>query len=360
MSGHGIALRSRPRLPRVALLALAAILASLAVPFATVAASASPAASAVAPAVTGDGSPGDANIKYFGRWTKTTVPYVPNWAGAYLKTRFTGTTVKLKQRGTIEFWASIDGGAFVDFKNVSGTVNLTPTKLASGTHSLVASYRQVAGSYTGDAVFGGLVLDPGAHTVAPAVSGKLIEFVGDSITAGTTTTKLALTDYGWLVGQQLGVEHTQIAQGGACLVQTTACVGLSVRFLNTGAATGSPAWNFATYQANAVVINLGTNDVGQSIHSPQFQAAYTSFLQLVRSKYPNAAIFALETLAKRYTAQTQAAVAARNAAGDARVYFVDTEGWVPANGFSPDGLHPNDLGHQAIAAKLAPIIAAKI
>lgn len=359
MPGHGISKRSRPRLPRAAIIALATVLAALVVPLTDTAASARTVASVV-PAATGDGSPGDANIKYFGRWTTTAVPYVPNWAGAYLKTDFTGTTVKLKQRGTIEFWASIDAGAFVDHKNVSGTVDLTPTKLAAGTHTLVVSYRQVAGSYTGDAVFGGLVLDPGAHTAAPAVSGKLVEFVGDSITAGATTTELALTDYAWLVGRQLGVEHTQIAQGGACLVETGGCVGLSARFVNTSAATGSPVWDFARYQADAVVINLGTNDVAYSVHTPQFQAAYITFLHLVRSKYPHAAIFAMETFSKRYAAQTQAAVAALNAGGDHNVYFVNTEGWVPANGFSPDGLHPNDLGHRAIAAKLAPIIAAHL
>jgi hypothetical protein len=111
-------------------------------------------------AATGDGSPSDPNIAFVGRWDKTNASaYVPNWAGAYLKTGFTGTTVKLKQRNTIDLYYSIDGKADVYLQNVSGTVNLTPTPLASGNHTLRVSYRVVAGSYSGDAVFQGA--DPG-------------------------------------------------------------------------------------------------------------------------------------------------------------------------------------------------------
>ena len=137
-----------------------------------------------ASAATGDGSPSDPNITFVGRWGTGSAPFVSNWAGAYLRTGFTGTTVGLRQRGATELWASIDGGPFVDFPNVRGTVNLTPTRLPAGSHRLVVSYRQVAGSFHGDSVFGGLVLDRGATTLSLPVSPRLVEFVGDSITAG--------------------------------------------------------------------------------------------------------------------------------------------------------------------------------
>ena len=58
----------------------------------------------------GDGSPADRNISFVGRWdTSDPTAYVPGWAGAYLRTGFTGTTVKLKQRNTIDLYYSIDG-----------------------------------------------------------------------------------------------------------------------------------------------------------------------------------------------------------------------------------------------------------
>ncbi|MFI7131103.1 GDSL-type esterase/lipase family protein [Nonomuraea sp. NPDC050153] len=314
-----------------------------------------------AEAARGGGSPTDPNISFTGRWdASVSTAYVPYWAGAYLTTGFTGRTVRLSQRNTIDLYYSIDGGAWAHLQNVRGTVNLTPAPLAAGNHTLRVSYRVVAGSYHGDAVFQGLVLDPGATTYATAAPPKLIEFVGDSITVGTTTSKNALTAYGWLIGERLGARHTQIAQGGACLVATAdGCVGLEARFPKLNPNADTPSWDFSRYQANAVVINLGTNDVGHGVSTTTFQTSYTHLLQEVRAAYPGAAVFALETFTRRYAAQTRAAVAARNSAGDANVYYVPTEGWLTSANMS-DNVHPNDSGHVVIADRLAPIISARL
>ncbi|MEV4454536.1 cellulose binding domain-containing protein [Microbispora sp. NPDC049633] len=311
-----------------------------------------------AQAAAGDGTPTDPSIRFVGRWdTRNSSLYVPGWAGAYFTTGFTGTTVKLKQRDTIDLYYSIDGGPDIYLQNVRGTVNLTPKPLPAGNHTLRVSYRVVAGSYHGDAVFQGLVLDQGARTLPAQPARGMVEFVGDSITVGTTTSKNALTAYGWLVGEQLGLDHTQVAQGGACLVTTTdGCVGLDRRFVKVSAADGAVDHDFSRYQADVVVINLGTNDVGHGVSTTQFQNSYVGLLRTIRSKYPKAAILALQTFRGRYVPQTQAAVQTVNNAGDHNVFFVGTDGWVPPDGLS-DSVHPNDAGHRAIAAKLAPIVA---
>ncbi|WP_305783831.1 SGNH/GDSL hydrolase family protein [Symbioplanes lichenis] len=311
-----------------------------------------------AAAATGDGSPSDPNISFTGRWNTTnSVAYVPYWAGAYLRTGFTGRTVKLKQRNTVTLWASIDGGAFTAYTNVSGTVNLTPTALAAGNHTLVVTYRQVAGSYTGDAVFQGLVLDAGAATFRAPARTKLVEFVGDSITAGQTSSKLAVTGYGFVTGERLGLDHTQIAIGGMCLAETAdGCWAHETRYwLSSGGQVGTDQWTFSRYTPAAVVINLGTNDKSHGVTGAAFQAKYTTFLQQLRGKFPNATLIALRTFIGRYAAETQAAVQARTAAGDAKVRYVDTTGWLPADGLS-DSVHPNDKGHAAIADRLAPLV----
>ncbi len=237
----------------------------------------------VAHAAAGVGTPTDPNIKYIGRWdTSSSTVAVSYWPGAYFKTDFTGKTVKIKLGGTVHIFVSIDHGADVAYATANGTVNLTPTPLAARTHTLrVATYSEH------DVIkFQGLVLDAGAKTSAPAVSAKLIEFVGDSITAGATTSKHALSDYAWLVGEQMGVEHTQIAQGGICLTDNVQCgspnaTGMSRQFfkLQTVYFTNSPDWNFSRYQASAVVINLGTNDNGYHINSTTFETTYVTFLR---------------------------------------------------------------------------------
>ena len=293
------------------------------------------------------GDVSDPNIVYVGRWANTTTEAVPSWTGAYLSTRFTGTTVRVRARDAVNFYVSIDGGSDVFYAGVRGTVNLTPTPLAAGTHSLRVSYR------SGDTVFLGLVLDAGATTARPSVSTKLVEFVGDSITAGALTDRLAVSAYGWVLGERLGVRHTQIARSGYCLVAQSGCVGQRTQFFQL-ASTGTTPWDFARYQASAVVINLGTNDIGHSVTGATFQSTYTDFLRAIRAKYPNAVIFAMETFKKRYVTETQAAVRAVN---DPNVRYINTEGWltVGADYEDTDG-HPNETGHAKVADRLAPII----
>ncbi|NGY64102.1 SGNH/GDSL hydrolase family protein [Lentzea sp. NEAU-D13] len=296
----------------------------------------------------------DPNLHYAGRWHADGSLRVPNWAGAYVQTSFTGTTVRVKLRDAVNIYVSIDGGADVFHQGVRGTVNLTPTPLASGTHRLRIAFR------SGDTVFGGLVLDSGARTTNPNVSPKVLEFVGDSITAGYLDSKLALSSYGWLVGQKLGLPRTIVARAGYCLVAKDGCVGQSTQFFRL-ASTGTTSWDFSRYQAAAVVVNLGTNDAGRGVAASTFQSTYTQFLSDIRAKYPNAAIFAFETLKRRYVPETKAAVTARNNAGDSRVYFVNTEGWLTADADYVDGDgHPNDQGQAKIADRLAPIISARI
>ncbi|KUL61609.1 aromatic ring-opening dioxygenase LigA [Streptomyces violaceusniger] len=306
-------------------------------------------------AALGNGSVTDPNIAYTGRWDLgSATAAVPNWTGGYLQTAFTGTTVKIKAREAVNFYASVDGGADVFYAGVRGTVNLTPTPLPQGNHTLRVSYR------SGDTVFQGLVLDSGAGTVAPRVPSGLIEFVGDSITAGALTDRLALDSYGWKTGEQLGMRHTQIARSGYCLVGKGGCVGLASQFFKT-ASTGDQNWDFSRYQASAVVINLGTNDIGHGVTGTEFQSAYTTLLRDIRAKYPNAALFAVQTLKKRYVAETKAAVSARNGAGDAKVSYVDTSGWLTDGTDYEDGNgHPSEAGHTKFANRLAPVIAAKL
>ncbi|MET7283656.1 GDSL-type esterase/lipase family protein [Kribbella sp. NPDC005582] len=307
----------------------------------------------------GDGSPTDSNIKYVGRWdTRSSSAYVPGWAGAYAVVGFTGTTVKLRQRNSVDLYASIDGRPWVSYRGVSGLVNLTPTRLTAGTHTLRVSYRQATGSYRGDLVFQGVTLDAGARTVAATVPSRTIEFIGDSITAGEKASKMAVTSYGWLTGEKLGAAHVQVARASVCLYPASGCIGLRDRYLKTTVDATSPDWDFSRYQASDVLINLGTNDRGHGVSSAQFQSAYITLMQRIRAKYPNATIHAMETFQKLYVNETKAAVATRNAAGDSKVRFINTEGWITVSTDTADGTHPNDAGHQKIANRLVPLLTA--
>jgi hypothetical protein len=183
---------------------------------------------------------------------------------------------------------------------------------------------------------------------------------------------LAVTDYAWLTGERLGAEHTQIAYSGITLADgyhyswnqwpgmESAYFKLQpVNHCADVACAAVPAWNFSNYTAKLVVVNLGTNDgfLGDG-RTPlaSFQSRYTAFLQNIRAKYPAAEIFVLRTFIGSYVAETQAAVNARVSAGDDKVHFIDTTGWLEAPADFVDWVHPTDAGHVKVTNRLLPIL----
>jgi hypothetical protein len=305
--------------------------------------------------------PGDPNIHYFGRWNPAATASNSYWPGAYFKVSFTGTTVQIQLAAAADIFVKIDNGSYNLHRNANGKVNLTPTPLSAGTHTLTVASKDILDVMQ----FQGLVLDSGATSRPSTVNGNWIEFIGDSITVGYSTTNVALSSYAWLTAEQLHAEHTQIAYTGICLLDQIACytgnlIGMSRQFfkMQTVDYPNSPDWDFTTYQPTAIVINLGTNDAAFHASEEDFQDGYTTFLAGIRSQYPLAPIFVLRTLGGFQAKPTEAAVNSRIEAGDALLHYIDTTGWL-RNYPSPDYLdsvHPSDVGHQAIANRLAPVI----
>ena len=87
-----------------------------------------------------------------------------------------------------------------------------------------------------------------------------------------------------------------------------------------------------------------------------FRAAYGTFLATVRAGYPAAKIAALRPFGGFQAAEIKAAVDARTAAGDARVVYIDTTGWLVAPGDFTDTLHPNAQGSTKAAQALTAAI----
>ncbi|MDQ1914368.1 S-layer homology domain-containing protein [Paenibacillus sp. GD4] len=304
----------------------------------------------------------DAHIQYIGRWDRSTAGASSSyWPGAMLRVSFTGTNVSVKLGAAANLYAKLDNGPYVPYTNVNGTVRLTPVPLTEGTHTLTLASKDIQDVL----VFEGLLLDSGATTTRTTPRSKLIEFIGDSITVGYTTPEVSLSSYAWLAGEQLGADHTQIAYTGICLQTGVSCyapnsLGMSEQYfkLQTGDYPASPSWDFHTYRPDAIVINLGTNDAKFNVTDNDFESTYTTFLQQIRVKYPHAHVFVLRTLGGFKAAPTLAAVNSRIAAGDDRVHYVDTTGWVatyPSADFH-DSLHPSKAGHVKIANRLVEVL----
>lgn len=305
----------------------------------------------------GDGSPGDTNIKYFGRWDRSNASaFHGYWGGAYLKTIFTGTTIKVNLGNTLKYHVKIDDKPWVTFVAVNGTNNLAPTPLAQGTHTLIIAQGQ---DYSYDFAFKGISLDPGATTSTPSVRADLIEWIGDSITDGYTDTRSDVSDYAWICAESLNSEHTQIAFPGIALVDGYGVnnnkTGMGTQYfklqdLNYGASVN---WDFSNYTAKIVVVNIGTND--GNTPNDLYQSTYIAFLGNIRTKFPAAHIVVLVPNGGAHRAQDSAAYQARVAAGDKNVHYINTTGWLKGVEMN-DGAHPSDSGHVKLASLLKPLL----
>ena len=305
------------------------------------------------------GALGDPNIKYFGRWDfSNPSQYLAYWGGAYLKVNFTGTTAQINvgTTDTTNYYAQIDNGPWTTFANASGIVNLTPTPLESGTHTLSVAQGK---DYSYKFCFQGLTFDPDATTSPPTVGSNLIEFIGDSITTGYTDTQADVSDYAWICSQKLDCEHTQITFPGIALSTgygfNGGQPGMVIQYLKLQP-SGDKNWHFSNYTPQIVVINIGQNDTYPTREpSSQFQTNYATLLTTVRSKFPNAQIFAMRTFSGNEATLILAAVNAQRDDGDTKLHYVDTTGWL-LHSDTKDGTHPTDAGQMKVARLLQPIL----
>jgi lysophospholipase L1-like esterase len=237
------------------------------------------------------------------------------WSGSGFVGVINGTkiSVSLLTEGNPSafFQPVIDGKAGARFSVSATTAAQTVVladRLPAGDH-VVELYRETEGMY-GDTVFGGVV--DGTVKGAPAASGRLIEIVGDSISAGygnlgvevhppwdntctfSVDSEAWYQSYGAMIGRDLNAEVSDVARSGWGMYRdlggSTANTLPSV-YANTVGTLGPADWAF-TRKPDAVLVNLGTNDVGAGGDpGAPFETAYVSFLGVVRGHYPSAWIF---------------------------------------------------------------------
>ena len=82
-------------------------------------------------------APNAVNIQYFGRWEKGADTSRCGQGATYIKTNFTGTSIKVLLKDTGNWWRySIDGKEFKRFKP-HGSETTLAENLQPGTHKLV-------------------------------------------------------------------------------------------------------------------------------------------------------------------------------------------------------------------------------
>jgi lysophospholipase L1-like esterase len=315
------------------------------------------------------------------------------WQGAGLVATVNGASIAVKLRtegtSTVYFQPVIDGKMATRFKVDSGadqTVTLA-SGLAAADH-VVELYRDTEGMY-GLSTFLGFT--SGTVKGAPAASGRLIEVVGDSISAGygdlgsephpnwvanpachwTADNSTWYQTYAAVAGHALNAEVSTIARSGWGMYRDstgdTSGV-LSSVYANALGTDNTAVWGFVP-KASVVVINLGTNDWGTGDPGTPYETAYKSFITTIRSHYPDAWIFLTigsmlsDPALSQVKTRLANVVAAFTATGDQKLATFDlgTQN-MGADGSVPTGCdwHPNVADHLRMAGILQLQLSAKL
>lgn len=185
-----------------------------------------------------------------------------------------------------------------------------------------------------------------------------MEFYGDSITAGYSADcecdqgdavyKNHDLTYAALAASALGGEHHTIALSGVGIVKSWWNAEMDDYW--DGLYAGDGEWDFSSWPADVVVVNLGQNDYWLGVRG-EIVRAYVEFLVELRDVHPNAEIF-LALGSMDATAEgspmpgwVEQAVTIRNESGDSDVHSLI----FPYNGW---GGHPIEADHSEMADML--------
>jgi hypothetical protein len=239
------------------------------------------------------------------------------WTGSGFVGTFTGPSVSVKLQtvggGEIYFQPVVDGtpGTRFGVGSAVETIEIA-TGLPAGDH-VVELYRETEGKGFGYSVFSGFAA--GTPGTPPAFSGRLIEVIGDSISAGfgnlgseqhpnygpdpnggcpfTTETESGYLAYSHVAARAVSADASVLAGSGWGIYSDNGGNTENVMpklFGNTVGEQAMPLWSFAA-EPQAVVINLGTNDgSANNLTADKFKPAYTAFVTTIREKYPDALI----------------------------------------------------------------------
>jgi lysophospholipase L1-like esterase len=304
------------------------------------------------------------------------------WSGTGLTARFSGTSLAIRLDGGQQYTVLVDGALQPKLVSTGGWDPLA-TELAPGQHTIEVYRRTEANQ--GQSVFLGLDLGTGKLLPPPPAAEKRIEIIGDSITCGygnegenrdcgfTPDTENHYLTYGALAARELGAELHTVAWSGKGVVcnygdAKDSCQDpLPSYYERTLPNSPASRWEFSTWQPQAVVVNLGTNDFSTD-NDPtdaEFKTAYTAFLKRVRTVYPGAAILCtvgpMLSGADLETARSliEQAVHALRASGDTKLTTFELSTTDPENGFGCDW-HPSLKTHKIMASELTRVLRAEL
>lgn len=325
-------------------------------------------------------------ILYFGRWEEDEGVRRCGRGATYIRVGFTGGTLHAALDGeNIRWHVSIDGGAPRQFYP-TGRETVLAEDVPSGNHQVLL-VRETEGQ-AGVSAFRGFCLDDG-ETLLPGEGAKSrrLEFVGDSITAGSANigrytgknfyeVENGDMAYGPQLARMLDADYSVVAKSGEGVCHNYAGgwpdAGVHTAdsyrwtFYHGTKGPGNAEWDAELFPVDAVMIFIGTNDFSDNQRKPEgeFEAGYERLLDAVREMNPEAEIICLEPLPASIGALARSRienlVERRIELGDDRLHFIPMgKGREALSGEDfTDNTHPTIKGAEKLARYLKDKVAA--
>jgi lysophospholipase L1-like esterase len=327
--------------------------------------------------------PGEPGVRFVGRVDTSDVAGARfAWSGTGIVARFSGTELAVRMNGAQQYTVLIDGELQPKL-TTSGGADVLASGLSDGEHE-VEVYRRTEANQ-GESQFLGFELGAGELLAPPPAPERRIEIIGDSISAGygnegadmscpfSPDTENHYLTYGAIAARNVDAELVTVAWSGKGVVcnygdDATSCTDpMPLYYGRTLPNRADSAWDFSRYQPQAVVINLGTNDMSTTSDpsEQEFTGAYIDLLTRVRTAYPEALILCTVgpllngadlTAARAYIA---AAVQQRVSAGDDAVQMFELAPTNASDGYGCD-YHPSLRTHEIMAEVLTTTLQAEL
>ena len=265
----------------------------------------------------------DSRIKYMGRIGETDSCKEIYWSGSSITVNFQGKNLSLllkDEKGENYFNIIIDGKVktILHTDSLKKMYRLT-SDLENGIHTVTLFKRT---EWTkGKTLFYGIQLDESAELLKINKNKKLIEFYGNSITAGYAvedtsgkdspegTNTNCYNSYAAITARYFNADFNCIARSGIGITISWFPMIMDEMYYRLNPADKNSKWDFTKSTPNLVVINLLQND-SWLVNRPEFEEfknrfgkkapskefiinAYKNFVKKIRDKYPDTKIICM-------------------------------------------------------------------
>ena len=294
-------------------------------------------------------------VKYNGRWVENADSMEGYWSGANLEIKFTGSILRVSLGTDAKVSVIADGKEAILYQSKDKTLYLSDLLDSSKIeHTVLIAIEDDSVSSLNVRKF-----ELEAEKEVKDLDKKpIVEFVGDSITAGAFCDPESTNTFAFRTAQLLNVDYAPVAQGGIAIYSEDRA-SMSERYFwtaplaRTAVSGDGTDWDFARYTPDLIVIHLGTND--RSNDPATVTSTYVNFIQDIRAKrgdtLPIVMVIPLQGFMK------DSIVAAHTQLNDPYTYLVDATDYLSLESGSDfyyyGNVHPSVSGHQKFAEKLA-------